>query len=148
MPIIIYFFLSVLLTLWYFVKIHLAAHLWSMRLCIYTMLLKVSKIAQWSSHFLHKQQIQGFRCLHLHTPPRLTVSLAPADPPGHGGIPCNIYVLWLRWLSTRDVFVKSLGGGGWWLVAVDDCSLPGCVGSHIQSIWEILEGRWDDEKEM
>ena len=24
------------------------------------------------------------------------------------------------------------------------CS-PGCVGSHIQSIWQILEGKWDDE---
>jgi len=59
------------------------------------------------------------------------VPLETEDPPVHGGLPHNIYFLWLRWLSIRDVFVKS---GRWRLVAVDDCSLPGCVGSRIQSI--------------
>ena len=37
--------------------------------------------------------------------------------------------------------------GRWSLVAVDHCSPPSCVGSHIQSIWQILGGKWDDEKE-
>ena len=38
-----------------------------------------------------------------------------------------------------------------WRLVAGDCwwfSLPGCVGPRIQSIWEILVGRWDDEKEM
>ena len=55
-----------------------------------------------------------------------------------GRIPHSIYFLWLRWLSTMDVFVKS---GRWRLVAVAHCSPPSCVRSHIHSIWQALGSR-------
>ena len=43
--------------------------------------------------------------------------------------------LWLRRFITRDVSVKSWK---WRLVTMAHCSPPGCLGSHIQSIWQIL----------
>ena len=61
----------------------------------------------------------------------------------HRRIPHSVCFLWLRPFTTKNVFVKS---ARWRLVAVAHCS-PGCVWSHIQSIWRILVGKWDSEKE-
>ena len=53
-------------------------------------------------------------------------------PPEFGGIPHSINFLGLGRFQHWGCFNPE--SGGWRLVAVDVCSLPGCVGSHILSI--------------
>ena len=50
------------------------------------------------------------RALQCH----LTQNIRPV----HGGIPCSIYFLWLRWFSPREVFVQSLRSGVWWPLVI------------------------------
>ena len=42
-------------------------------------------------------------------------------PPGNRGIPHSINFLGLGRLSTGDVLIQSLGGGGWWLLMIVPC---------------------------
>lgn len=111
--------------------------------CVYVMVLKVYlKLKQQRSHFVRWQWIRGSKCIspscstEAHSAP-WTSRLSSARRDSN-----SICFLWLRWLSTRDVFLKS---EEWRLVAVACCS-PSCVESRTQSIWQILAGKWDDEK--
>ena len=112
--------------------------------CVYVMVLKIYlKLKQHKSHFVHWQWIRGSKCI---SPSRsIEAHSAPwtSRPSSAWRDSNSICFLWLRWLSTRDVFLKS---GERRLVAVARCSPPSCVGSRTQSIWQILAGKWDDEK--
>ena len=111
--------------------------------CVYVMVLKVYlKLKQHKSHFVCWQWIHGSKCI---SPSRsIEAHTAPwtCRPSCEWRDSNSICFLWLRWLSTKDVFLKS---GRWRLVAVARCSPSSCVGSHIQNIWQILVGKWDDE---
>ena len=65
------------------------------------------------SHFVHWQKIHGCKCIpHSHSIEAQSV-LESADPPVLGGMPQSIYVLWLRWFSTRcfcQVWEVEAGG--------------------------------------
>ena len=76
------------------------------------------KEVQGQSCFVRWQNIYGCKCIpHSHSIEAQSI-FEPADPSVHGGMPHSIYVLWFRWLSSRNAFVKSLEGGGLWLLII------------------------------
>ena len=85
------------------------------------------KKVQGQSRFVHWWNVYGCKCIpHSHSIDAQSV-LEPADPSVHGGMPHSIYVLWLRWLSSRNALVKSLEGGGcgcWSLFSSKLCRIP------------------------
>ena len=102
-------------TLWKFILLH------RYEVCTFLTYLscfeKFTEKLDISLHFIHYRWVKGPKCTptiavhrHLKCPWNQKTPLVP------GGIPPSIYILWLRWLSTQGVLIKSLGGRGCWLL--------------------------------
>ena len=118
---------SIIFVLWFLVtlfplKIHTDAQVWSMHFSVY--IYQSLKSSLLTNYIAHKSfcplamSIQGYKCIPSSQSIALKCHLTQKICPVHGGIPHSIYFLWLRWLSTREVFVQNLGGGCWWLLVI------------------------------